>query len=280
MAIKPVPNRCIWCLEVSPSVTFSSESHVLPECVGNLGKQVLPQGIVCDKCNHFFGTGLEPKFIDEPIFSTLVGILELRDVNSQFIYKHSPSGIHRTAHIAAKVTPNRITITTQYEIEGQPDNPKEVRTINKSKAYKKRDLAFLSRAVHKIAFESIAHSLFVGTGSQTKNKGFEDIDIFDSSFNVIRGWVRRGEPQSSVRPALRIQKFYEVKTREQFFRWGGELRRFPEGFCYALNLFNEWYILSITSSPDKVEDDLRVWSKKIKSNSPVWLLGDKLQSID
>jgi hypothetical protein len=279
VAAKPVPNRCIWCLEEPSSATFKSESHVLPECVGNIGKQVLPQGIVCDKCNNFFGNDLEPEFINEPIFSTLTGILELRDIDSQFTYEHSPSGIHRAVHMSVKVSINRITLTTQYEIKGQPDKPEEIRTIAKYKEYNKRDLTFLSRAVHKMAFESIAHSLFVGTGSQTKDKRFENIDIFDSSFNVVRNWVRRGEPQHSVRPTLRIQKFNEVKTREGLFKWGGELWHFSEGFCYALNLFSELYILSITSSPSKVESDLKIWSRKIKSNNPVWIIGDKLQPI-
>jgi hypothetical protein len=280
VAIKPIPNRCIWCLEEPPSATFKSESHVLPKCLGNIDKQVLPPGIVCDKCNNHFGTSLEREFIDEPIISTLAGILEHRDIDSKFTYKHSPSGIHRTAHMSAEVSANRITLTTQYEIKGQPDKPKEVRTINKTKDYNKRNLAFLSRAVHKIAFESMAHSLFVGTGSQTKNKDFENIDIFDRSFNVIREWARHGKPQNSVRPALCIQKFDEVERQEQLFEWGGETWYFSEGICFALNLFNEWYILSLTSSPDKVESDLKIWGKKIKTTNPVWMVGDKLQAID
>jgi len=222
---------------------------------------------------------LEPVLIDEPILSTLAGILELRDVDSKFTYEHSPSGIHRIAHMEAEVSTNRITLNTQYEIKGQPSKPNETRTVNKSKDYNKRALALLSRAVHKIAFESMAHSLFVGTGSQYKKKELEDIDIFDRSFNVIRDWVRYGKPQHSVRPALRIHKFDEVKTQEELFQWGGELWYFQQGVCYALNLFNEWYILSITSSSDKVESDLKSWVKTTKFNNPVWMVGDKLQAI-
>ena len=280
MEPKPVPNRCIWCLEEPPSATFKSESHVLPECVGNEQQQVLPPGIVCDKCNNYFGTKLEPALIDEPIISTLVGVLELRDVDSDFTYQHSPSGIHRAARMSAEVSANKITVTTQYEIKGQPDKLNEVRTISKSKDYDERALAFLSRAVHKVAFESVAYSLFVGTGSQTKKKEMEDIDIFDRSFNVIRDWVRYGKPQNSVRPALRVHKFDEVKRQGQLFEWGGETWHFQQGICYALNLFNDWYILSLASSPDKVENDLKSWRKEIRVKNPVWMLGDKLQAID
>jgi hypothetical protein len=141
-------------------------------------------------------------------------------------------------------------------------------------------LALLSRAVHKIAFEAVAHSLFVGTGSQTKDKRFENIKIFDSSFKVIRDWVRYGEPQHSVRPVLRIQNFNEVKKQEDLFQWAGELRYFQHWFCFSLNLFCDLHIMSLTSLSDKVEDDLKTWVKTKKVNNPVWMLGDKLQFID
>jgi hypothetical protein len=279
MEPKPIPNRCIWCLEETPSATFKSESHVLPECVGNIGKQVLPQGAVCDKCNNYFGTKLEPALINEPIFSTLIGILQLRDIHSKFTYTHSPSGTIRNAHMSAEVSANRITITTQYEIKGQPGKENEVRTIRESKDYNERSLAFLSRAVHKIAFETVAHNLFVGIGLQKVRNELKDIDIFDPIFNVVRDWVRYGEPQHSVRPALRIQKFDEVERQKQLFEWGGQRRHFPQWICYELNLFNDWYILSLTSSTDKAEDDLKNWLENRKFNHQVWIIGDKLQLV-
>lgn len=280
MEPKPVPNRCIWCLEESPNANFKSESHVLPECIGNIGKQVLPQGVVCDKCNNYFGTKLEPALIDEPILSTLAGILELRDIDSNFTYEHSPSGIHRIAHTEAEVSANRITLNTQYQIKGQLDKPNETRMISKSKDYNKKALALLSRAVHKIAFESVAHILFVEADSQNTRNGFEAIDIFSPGFDAIRNWVRYGQPWHSVRPALRIQKFDEVKTQEQLFKWGGNTWYFQKGICYELNLFNDWYIMSLTSSADKVESYLKNWAKTTKFNNPVWVVGDKLQAVD
>ncbi|MFC1969650.1 hypothetical protein ACFLVV_00335 [Chloroflexota bacterium] len=218
--------------------------------------------------------------IDEPILSTLVAILGLRDIGSQFTYQHSPSGVHRSSHITAEVSANRIVLTAQYEIEGQPNKPDEVRTISKCKDYRRRDLAFLSRAVHKIAFETLAHNQFVGTGIQRYRKESGDIDIFDRSFNVIRNWVRRGEPHSSVRPALRIQRFEEAKTEKQLSQWGGEAHYFKQGIYHALNLFNDWYIMSLTSLPDRVENDLKSWMKTQEFHNTVWMVGDKLQRTD
>jgi hypothetical protein len=272
MAVKPVPHRCIWCLKDPSSVTFSSKSHVLPRCIGNIKEQVLPKGVVCDECNEYFGRELEPRLIKEPILSTLVAILGLRDKYSQFTYQHSPLGVHRNAHMAAKVSANRITVTTQYEIEGQSNKPSEVRTIIKPKNYTQRDLAFLSRAVHKIAFEAVAHNLFVGTGLKNQSKEMEDMDVFDPRFNVIRDWVRYGNPQHSVRPALRILKLDEVRRQEQLWEWGGKMGGFQGWIYYELNLFNDWYIMSLTSLANKVKGDLVNWLEKRKPNHPVWMV--------
>lgn len=282
MEPKPVPNRCIWCLEEPPSATFKSESHVLPECVGNEHQQVLPPGIVCDRCNRSFGRKVEPALIDDPIFSTRVGILQLRDKNGKFVYEPSPSGVHRKVHVDAKVSGNKITVaTTQYEIKGQPSKPYENRSIPpKSKNYDKKALALLSRAVHKVAFESLAHSLFVGTGQEFETEELKHIDMFDQSFKVIRDWVRYGQPQRSVRTVLRLQKFEEVKKQKELTLWKFFLYGFQNWLRGELDLFSDWYIISLTSSPDKVEGDLRNWAEQTKFNYPVCIIGDKLQLMD
>jgi hypothetical protein len=281
IAAKSVPYHCIWCLKDPSSVTtFSSESHVLPRCIGNIDEQVLPKGVVCDQCNCHFGRELEPTLIEEPILNTLVAILGLRDGTSEFTYQRSTSGVRRAAHITAEVFTNTITVTTKYEIEGQPNKRNEVRTIRKSRNYDQRALAFLSRAVHKIAFESVAHNLFVGTGLKKQSKELGDIDLFDPCFNVIRTWVRYGEPQHWVRPALRIQRFDEVERQEQLWEWGGKLGVFQDWIYYELNLFHDWYIMSLTSPPDKVKGDLVNWFAKRKPKHHVWTVGDKLESVE
>ena len=280
MVLKPVPYQCMWCLKDPSGATFRSESHVLPKCIGNIVQQVLPKGVVCDECNKCFGRGLEPRLVEEPILRTLAAILGLRDIGSQFTYKHSPSGVHRAAHMAAEISANRITLTTQYEIEGQANKPNEVRTIRESKDYDQRALAFLSRAAHKIAFETVAHNLFVGTGLTSRSKGTGDMDVFDPSFNVIRDWVRHGKPQHSVRPALRIQKFDEVKRQEQLGEWGGIISVVQEWTCCELNLFHDWYIVSLTSPANKVKGDLVNWLEERKPNHQVWMVGDQLQLME
>ena len=280
MATKQIPNRCIWCLKKPPSATFDSESPVLPECVGNIKKQVLPSGIVCDDCNHYFGVKVEPTLIDDPIFATIVGILQLRDKNREFVYEHSPSGVHRDIYVDANVSDNKVTVTTQYKIHGQPSRLYEDRLIPpKSRDYDKRSLALLSRAVHKIAFESLAHSLFVKSGLKKEHIDLKNIDIFDSSFNAVRNWVRYGAPQRSVRPVLRLQKIDEIRTQEEFFHWGGRLWYYQQWFRYELNLFGDWHIMSLTSPSNKVDDDLRSWAKLTEFKHLVLMFGDKIQKV-
>lgn len=277
--IRAIPYQCIWCLKDRSGAAFDSESHVLPKCIGNIAKQVLPKGVVCDKCNKYFGIELEPRFIEDPIISTQVAILGFRDLSSQFTYKHSFFGVHRTAQMVAKVSANRITLTTYYEIEGQPNKPNEFRTITKCKDYDQKALAVLSRAVHKISFESVAHNLFVGTGLVTHSKEMPDVDIFDRRFDAIRDWGRNGKPQNSVRPVLRIQKFDEVERQEQLWDWGGRVVRFQGCIYYELNLFHDWYIVSLTSPTNEVEGDLMNWLEKGETNRQVWMVGDTLQLI-
>ena len=103
MAINSIPYKCIWCLENSSKSTFTSESHVLPECVGNERQQVLPRGIVCDKCNQYFGNKVEPTLIDDPIFKMVAGILLLRDNEREFANEHSSSGVHRVYSYGYKI---------------------------------------------------------------------------------------------------------------------------------------------------------------------------------
>ena len=281
MALKQVPNRCIWCLKEPPIVEFTSESHVLPECVGNKWQQVLPPGVVCDYCNHFFGRKVEVALIDDPIFSTIVGILQQRDIYGEFVYEHSSSGVHRDVHVDVEVSGNKVTATTQYEIQGQPSKPYEDRSIPpKSKDYDKRSLALLSRAVHKIAFESLAHNLFVGTGVKfEKKEALKELDILGSNFNAIRSWARYGEPQSSVRPFLRAHKFGEVKSQKELFEWKPFLYYFQNCLCYGLSIYGDWYVTTLTSPSNKVEDDLISWAKRKEFKQLVLMFGDKIQKI-
>lgn len=54
--------RCIFCKE--PSDSSLSVEHIIPESLGNT-LQVLPPGIVCDRCNNYFARKVEAPFLNE-----------------------------------------------------------------------------------------------------------------------------------------------------------------------------------------------------------------------
>ena len=253
--------RCIWCLKEASSATFKSESHVLPECVGNDKQQVLPKGIVCDKCNQFFGRKIEPVLLGDPLFHVIAVLLRLRDPSDMnefrdnvFDRNHRPIGnVLRNLYLDVRISPSNLEINVQYQIKGKISKP-----------YSRRDLGFLSRALHKIAFESLVWSIVV----QDKNK---EMDIFDSSFSHIREWSRRGYPADPVRPVARKEHFDIVKPEWEFKVW-----KFQHMLATEINLFGDWYVVNLTSPPEKAEADLRKQIKDKDISHPIWYLTEQL----
>ena len=57
---------CIFCKNNSSGSV--SVEHIIPESLGN-SKHVLPQGIVCDKCNNYFARKIEKPILDSEYFT-------------------------------------------------------------------------------------------------------------------------------------------------------------------------------------------------------------------
>ncbi|WP_414849776.1 HNH endonuclease [Kosakonia quasisacchari] len=55
--------KCIFCKMESTS--SKSVEHIIPESLWNT-KNILPAGIVCDKCNNYFSRKVEKPFISTP----------------------------------------------------------------------------------------------------------------------------------------------------------------------------------------------------------------------
>jgi len=60
--------RCIFCKEDSSS--SKSIEHIVPESLGNKS-YTLSQGIVCDKCNNYFASKVEKKFLEAGAIKSL-----------------------------------------------------------------------------------------------------------------------------------------------------------------------------------------------------------------
>ena len=59
--------KCIFCL--SETAKFATDEHILPESLG--GKQLLPLGLVCDKCQNYFGAKVEKPALAEHPFNVV-----------------------------------------------------------------------------------------------------------------------------------------------------------------------------------------------------------------
>lgn len=260
----PIPNQCIWCLSRGPDVIFD-ESHIVPKCVGNFKEQVLPRGIVCRCCNGYFGTSVEPALLRDPSFHTIAVVLRLRHPDRMNEFRDNvfdgehPSTvpIEKEVHLDTQLTPTGLTMGVSYGVKGCL-----------SKEYEIKELGFLSRAVHKIAYESLAWFIFVkGTD--------EKIDIFDSSFDYIRRWSRYGEPQNSVRPVLRMQYVKpDVRPKWQMRHW-----RANDWLGVELDLFGDWYGVSLTSPPDDAFEHLRKRANPSDSTHTTWFLSTTLTEV-
>jgi len=75
-----------------------------------------------------------------------------------------------------------------------------------------------------------------------------------------------------VRPVFR--KPANTITRN----WDVRLWSFPEGFGCEVNLFADWYAVSLTSPPELVEGHLRQWTTAMPG--PKWMIADSLIAID
>lgn len=257
-------NTCIWCLGKEPNSSFTSVSHILPECVGNDRQQTLPKGVVCDKCNNFFGQKIEPALLQDPIFHVLAVALRFKHPGKNKLFRQrifdeqhpAIGGEHQTIKLNATVSNKNLTLDIDYRTKGRM-----------SRSYEIRDLAFISRAVHKIAFESLADEILV--------KGqLKEVDIFDSRFEHIRQWAREGNPQNYVRPVLRLQTLEKVNEKWGYRIWGR-----GDTLVCELNLFGDWYGVSLTSSPDQTASELksRIGPEKREST---WCITDRLLAIN
>ena len=244
MAIQPNPYKCIWCLKTEAlGANFTSDSHVLPKCAGNEDQQVLPKGFVCDKCNTYFGRDIEPTFIDDPVFKTIMGYLLQRDTKKRFSFKAIQSSeVNREVNIDVGIDENKIMVKTEYIIKGQLLEADEIRDISEDKEYDKRKLAFLSRAILKIAYEALVYMLFVRIETKNKDDISRNIEIFSNRFDAIRKWARYGQPINTSRPFIRFFDINESRPTDELYAFSYNLVAQNNWLSIEMDLFGDCYM--------------------------------------
>lgn len=250
MPVFQVPMRCIWCLKAYPEIAFD-RSHILPACVGNKYQQVLPEGVVCGSCNNSYSGKVEREFIQEPLFRIGVHLLGIRTDPSL-----PPIPVDgRQRRFSLKISLNN------SKLEVDCDGPIK---LTCEKVYKRKDSALLSRAIHKMGFEALAHVLYV--------KGHDEyVDIFSEQFHPVRQWVRFGQPMSSVRPILRGPAEYPNGE------WEVRIHEYRGAFMVQMKLFAEWFGVHLTAESSQSALKSLVMSANESSRS--WILEDTPTSI-
>ena len=270
--LKPAPrtpDRCIWCLREPPVVTFDL-SHVLPECVGNKYQHVLPRGVVCKECNAYFGAKIEPVLLDDPLFHVIAVFLAVVDPDDMNAFRsrifdatHPPVNPPvRSLNLKTHLKEKGMTLDVSYSIQGQ---------LNRQ--YSLKDMQRLSRAIHKIAFESLAWSLYVRGDDKDVQEHSTRLDVYSSTFEPIRAWARRGIPQNSVRPVLR-RPATTLAVEWEVRQWA-----FPKFLAAEISLFGDWYAVALTSDHSKALEHLRSTRVPTGKDENIWVIGDSFRRL-
>lgn len=90
--------------------------------------------------------------------------------------------------------------------------------------------------LHKFLFETIALKVYVLGHT-------EPVDLFDTAFDHVRTWVRRGEPQGPARPWL-----WQFPSQDLLQSWYVEpLHRVGGRAIARARVFGNWFLADLTS---------------------------------
>jgi len=238
--VLPIPGRCIWCLKPAPpnDPSRSDTSHVVHACLGNAEQQVLPPGIVCKPCNGVFGTKLDRELIEFPPLRMNGALLEvMHHPDKKRLFRDSipdvgpiPDAPSEVIEVLIGCTSMSLVLDLWRPIIGHYEV-----------TYTTRRLRLLSRAVHKLLFESVAWHVYVRGHN-------EAVDLFDSAFDAVRRWVRYGEPQTTGRPWL-----WHLPSQNLLQAWRVEpLHRVRGRGFTRMRLLGSWFFADLTSDNDDV----------------------------
>jgi len=193
------------------------------------------------------------------VIAVVLSLVDPDDMNvfrdTLFDATHQPvKPPQRNLKLSAHIIANKISLDVSYKIQGEI-----------SRKYTSRQLKFLSRAVHKIAFESLAWEIYV--------KGIKNSpDLFSSEFEPARLWARKGHPHSFARPVLR-RMGKEISTE-----WETRFWKFKNDIGAEISLFGDWYGVSLTSPHSETLSYLR---RRVGSQTEgVWYITDEFTKLE
>jgi len=181
--------KCLFCGRDSAS--SKSVEHIIPESLGNT-ELILPQGVVCDKCNNYFAQHVENAVLSLPSFRDLCFYETIPNkkgkLKSTTFYL---AGEECKADWAVVNGKQSLLLGASFEtIINIIENPPKVirsRTVDLDDCQHRYEI---SRFLYKIGIEYYAYSLI-------QLDEFKDADRleFDDNANKIISFVRNGNRQ-------------------------------------------------------------------------------------
>ncbi|PVY69423.1 HNH endonuclease [Cupriavidus alkaliphilus] len=178
--------RCIFCKQDSND--SQSVEHIIPESLGSR-KRILPQGVVCDKCNNYFARKVEQPILNQPWLRNLRAWHQVPTKKGNF-----PSLLGQIAGANVKVSLRRENDgTVQFATEKGSESPFLEAVVNSGF---KTPLVFfvhdenvpqreMARFLGKMAIEACAE-IFAG------NRDAHDKFVDEPFYDRMRDFARYG----------------------------------------------------------------------------------------
>ncbi len=259
---------CIFC-KCDASASKSRE-HIIPASLGN-EEHLLPAGLVCDRCNHYFGYKLEHTVLGSPYFQNLRA------------RQHLTSRAGNPLAIGSVVTTGGAVFKTNFEPitnsiyfdshsgDGKASAEAAIAGATGGTLWiplggKEPDANQLSRFFAKIGLEILAQRLW-------DSPDFVTI-IYDVQLDPLRNWARRGMGPLAW-PVHRRRLYDENRTFKDFGEPGGyqlvheyDLLITEKNEWYAVVcLFGEEFVINL-GGPEIV--GYEAWLKQHKGASPLY----------
>ncbi|MCK9420764.1 MAG: HNH endonuclease [Nitrospirae bacterium] len=151
-----VEKPCIYCAKEAKGAR--ADYHILPYSAGNISDgiidaMILPTGIVCDKCNQYFGSKLEPHLTGHPDVQLWRVLHGIKGRAKTLEHKSAGLKLSQKKHKILLIEEN---INRELMVE-----PFGVINI-KRPSLNKVNHVLISRALHKIAFEYESKTILDG----------------------------------------------------------------------------------------------------------------------
>ncbi|HBV7996727.1 TPA: hypothetical protein MD627_005580, partial [Citrobacter freundii] len=212
--------KCIFCK--MESISSKSVEHIIPESLWNT-KNILPAGVVCDKCNNYFSRKVERPFISTPgmdlfrfhqIIPNKKG--RLPSITGAISGSDSPVKINKffdenNVFISVELSNEQFDFLeksgeSELYIPVEADRPAVKET---------------SRFIAKVALEALAQRLM-------KKEGGIDYIISETQFDLIRNHARYGQPKEWPYFSRRI---YDMSIEEGVHDSRGQLMHEFDFLC-------------------------------------------------